>query len=81
MTEFYNNYFTNTGQIFLHEEKVASARGKTKSASKNYQKKINVADDILQLKHRREDHNKKIAQKNQVLYQKIDDDFNFLIHT
>ena len=79
MTEFYNNYFTNTGQIFLHEEKVASARGKTKSASKNYQKKINVADDILQLKHRREDHNKKIAQKNQVLYQKLDDDFNFLI--
>ena len=79
MAEFINNYFTNTGQIFLHEQKTGSARGKTKSATKNYQKKINVADDILQLKHRREDHNKKIAQKNQVLYQKIDDDFNFLI--
>ena len=79
MAEFINNYFTNTGQIFLYEQKTGSARGKTKSATKNYQKKINVADDILQLKHRREDHNKKIAQKNQVLYQKIDDDFNFLI--
>ena len=79
MAEFVNNYFTNTGQIFLQEQKVTSARSKTKSATKNYQKKINVADDILQLKHRREDHNKKIAQKNQILYQKIDDDFNFLI--
>ena len=79
MTEFINNYFTNTGQIFLNEQKTCSARGKTKSATKNYKKKINVADDILQLKNRREDHNKKIAQKNQVLYQKIDDDFNFLI--
>ena len=79
MTEFINNYFTNTGQIFLNEQKTESVRVKTKSATKNYQRKINVADDILQLKNRREDHNKKIAQKNQILYQKMDDDFNFLI--
>ena len=79
MAEYINNYTNNTDEYFFQNQRITSARGKTKSANKNYQKKINVADDILQLKHRREDHNKKIAQKNQVFFQKLDDDFNYLI--
>ena len=79
MAEYINNYTYNTDEFFFQNQKINSARGKTKSVNKNNQKKINVANDILQLKHRREDHNKKIAQKNQVFFQKLDDDFNYLI--
>ena len=79
MAEYINNYTNNTDEFIFQNQRINSARGKTKSANKNHQKKINVADDILQLKHRREDHNKKIAQKNQVFFQKLDDDFDYLI--
>ena len=82
MADFINNYvYNNYNNEHLSYENLhfSSNRIRTKSASKNNKNKINVADDILQLKHRREDRNKKNAQKNQILYQKLDDDFNFLI--
>ena len=82
MADFINNYVYNNfnNEQFSYENlHFSSNRIRTKSASKNNKNKINVADDILQLKHRREDRNKKNAQKNQILYQKLDDDFNFLI--
>ena len=69
MAKFINNYFTEQNPNIIP----------LGNRIKNIQKKINVADDILQLKHRREERNKKNEQKNQNSYQKLDDDFNFLI--
>ena len=73
MAQFINNYF------YEQNQNIIPLGNKIKNVPKNHQKKINVADDILQLKHRREERNKKNEQKNQILYQKLDDDFNFLI--
>lgn len=73
MAQFINNYF------YEQNQNIIPLGNRIKKVPKNQQKKINVADDILQLKHRREERNKKNEQKNQILYQKLDDDFNFLI--
>jgi hypothetical protein len=73
MAKFINNYFTE------QNPNIIPLGNRIKNIQKNVQKKINVADDILQLKHRREERNKKNEQKNQNSYQKLDDDFNFLI--
>ena len=73
MAQFINNYF------YEQNQNIIPLGNRIKNVPKNQQKKINVADDILQLKHRREERNKKNEQKNQILYQKLDDDFNFLI--
>ena len=79
MTEYFNNYIYDTNQIINQDIKINPFGNKTKNSRKIFQKNINVADDILQLKHRREERNKKNEQKNQVFFQKIDDDFNYLI--
>ena len=79
MAENFDNYIYDTNQIYNQEIIINPTGNKTKSTKKNYQKKINVANDILQLKQRRDERNKKNDQKNQILFQKIDDDFNFLI--
>ena len=76
MAEFINNYIYENEPFYNQNLKIALTENKVKNQAKNYPKKINVAKDILQLKQRREEHNKKIEQK---IYQKMDDDFNFLI--
>ena len=76
MAEFINNYIYENEPFYNQNLKIALTDNKVKNQTKNYPKKINVAKDILQLKQRREEHNKKIEQK---IYQKMDDDFNFLI--
>ena len=88
MTEFINNYIYDTNQaIFQYPQKTKMIPKTNKISSYNNKNKISVADDILKLKNRRQDHNRRIedekhkknVQKNPILYQKIDDDFNFLI--
>ena len=76
MAEYINNYIYENSPNYNPNTKIAHTGNMKKNPTKNYPKKINVAKDILQLKQRREEHNKKIEQK---VYQKIDDDFNFLI--
>ena len=76
MAEYINNYIYENNPNYNQNTKIAYTGNMNKNTTKNYPKKINVAKDILQLKQRREEHNKKIEQK---IYQKMDDDFNFLI--
>ena len=76
MAEYINNYIYENSPNYNPNTKIAHTGNMNKNPTKNYPKKINVAKDILQLKQRREEHNKKIEQK---VYQKMDDDFNFLI--
>ena len=76
MAEYINNYIYENSPNYNPNTKITYTGNMNKNPTKNYPKKINVAKDILQLKQRREEHNKKIEQK---VYQKIDDDFNFLI--
>ena len=76
MAEYINNYIYENSPNYNPNTKIAYTGNMNKNPTKNYPKKINVAKDILQLKQRREEHNKKIEQK---VYQKMDDDFNFLI--
>ena len=76
MAEYINNYIYENSPNYNPNTKIAHTGNMKKNPTKNYPKKINVAKDILQLKQRREEHNKKIEQK---VYQKMDDDFNFLI--
>jgi len=76
MAEYINNYIYENSPNYNPNTKIAYTGNMNKNPTKNYPKKINVAEDILQLKQRREEHNKKIEQK---VYQKMDDDFNFLI--
>ena len=88
MSQFINNFVFNIKNNY--KQKRPKTNNKIKSAKKDFKKnsKIkSVADDILQLKHRREDRNRmegeKMQKKNLTKYQniipKIDDDFNFLI--
>ena len=88
MSQFINNY------VFSNKIKYQQKRPKTNNKNKSIKKDIkkntkikSVVDDILQLKHRREDRNRmegeKLQKKNLIRYQnitpKLDEDFNFLI--
>ena len=88
MSQFINNFVFNIKNNY--KQKRPKTNNKIKSAKKDFKtnsKIKSVADDILQLKHRREDRNRmegeKMQKKNLTKYQniipKIDDDFNFLI--
>ena len=85
MTNLINNF------IFDNHRNNQLKRPKTNIKSKNIKRNIennnkikSIADDILQLKHRREDRNRlegeKMFKKNNINFMpKFDDDFNFLI--
>ena len=89
MSRFINNFVFDSN--LNNQQKKIKTSLKNKSSKKdkpNYSKIPTIAEDILQLKHRREDRNRRMEEeklhkknfiKNQNFIQKVDDDFNFLI--
>ena len=91
MSRFINNFVFDNN--IDNQQKRTKTNTKTKVAKKdlkNNHKIISVVDDILQLKHRREDRNRRMEddkfRKNNIIknpnpnfFPKIDDEFNFLI--
>ena len=88
MSQFINNFVFSNKINYQHKR--PKTNNKNKSIKKDIKKNTkikSVVDDILQLKHRREDRNRmegeKLQKKNLIRYQnitpKLDEDFNFLI--
>ncbi len=85
---YINNFvFENNSNYKSKRPKTNIKTKSTKKDIKKIGKAISIADDILKLKHRREDRSRHIGEKlqknniikNQNFIQKIDDDYNFLI--
>ena len=89
MSRFINNFVFDNNVNYQQKRTKTNTKAKAiKKDSKNNQKVISVVDDILQLKHRREDRNRRMEEekflqknliKNPNVFPKIDDEFNFLI--
>ena len=89
MSRFINNFTFDSN--LNNQQKKAKPTTKNKSSKKEQKisaKIPSIAEDILQLKHRREDRNQRLEDdklhkknfiKNQNFFPKVDDDFNFLI--
>jgi len=89
MTNYINNFIIDNNKYFHPKSQNSTLKNKSVNKNtKNANKVISVADDILQLKHRREDRNKrkedeknykKIIAKEPNFFPKLDDEYNFLI--
>ena len=89
MSNYINNFVFEKNSNFQSKRPKTNLKNKSAKKDKiNFTKVISVADDILKIKHRREDRNHRIGNekfhknniiKNTNFIPKIDDDYNFLI--